>query len=627
VDHGKSTLIQALTGIDPDRLEEEKTRGMTIDLGFAWLTLPSGQEVSIVDVPGHERFIKNMLAGVGGIDIALLVVAADEGVMPQTREHLAILDLLAVSTGVVAITKRDLVDSDWLDLVLAETAEVLAPTSLRGAPLLPVSSASGEGLTELAVELDRQLAHERQRRQTGWPRLPVDRVFTMPGFGTVVTGTLVDGTLHVGQEIELQPSGRRARIRGLQSHRSQIDQAPAGTRVAANLVGLSVEDVDRGEVLTSPGWLAPTRAVDAQVRIVADSPRPLVHNAQVSFHSGSAEALGRVTLLDAQELPAGETGWAHLRLDRPLALTRGDPFIIRLPAANLTIGGGTVVEEHARRHRRFQERVLTQLAVLERGSPGEQALQALQAKEPTELRQLAARLGQPPDEIRPVLNELLTKGEVVALPPARGDAENDALAPTSLLISAAGWKHLTSLASETARAHHEQHPLRRGVPREELRARLTLDGPAYARVERRLLADDTLCEDGPFLRRPDHEPRLTEADERRAAALLFELRAAGVAPPARGDLRARHQVSDDLIQHLIHRGDLEEVSPDLLYAREAWNSVSTQIVDLLRQQGHITVAEVRDLSGTSRKYALALLEHLDAQNITRRVGDERVLLR
>src|SRR5438477_246128 len=406
VDHGKSTLITALTGIDPDRLREEKERGMTIDLGFAWLRLPNGREISVVDVPGHERFIHNMLAGVGGIDLALLVVAADEGVMPQTREHLAILDLLGITSGVVALTKRDLVDDDWLALVQAEVEEIVGETSLSGAPILPVSSTTREGLAELVAELDRLLVVERQRRQTGWPRLPVDRIFSMAGFGTVVTGTLIDGELRLGQEAQLSPSGRRARIRGLQSHRKKVDAAPAGTRVAVNLSGIATEEIERGEVLTVPGWLKPTRVLDVRLRIVHDAPRALPHNAQVTFHSGSAEALGRVGLLDNNELLAGEAGMAQVRLDRPVAVVKGDLFVVRLPAPNITIGGGSIVDEHPRRHRRFQERVLAQLAVLEQGSPDEVLVQTLQTREPADLGELAKRAASTVGEAQQLIQGL-----------------------------------------------------------------------------------------------------------------------------------------------------------------------------------------------------------------------------
>lgn len=597
---------------------------MTIDLGFAWLTLPSGREVSIVDVPGHERFIKNMLAGVGGVDIALLVVAADEGVMPQTREHLAILDLLDVRAGAVAITKRDLVDSDWLDLVTEEVRDVLKPTSLAGARLLPVSSTTGEGLDELATELDRLLAPERTRRQTGWPRLPVDRVFTMPGFGTVVTGTLIDGELHVGQEVELQPSGHRTRIRGLQAHRARIERAPAGTRVAANLVGLGVEDVDRGEVLTSPGWMKPTRVVDVRLRLVEDAPRAVPHNAQVSFHSGAAEALGRMALLDADRLEPGKLGWAQIHLDRPVALARGDLFIVRLPAANLTIGGGTVVDDHPKRHRRFQSRILADLDLLEHGTPEDHAIQALRIREPAQLHETANRLALTPAEAWATFTPLLEKGLVLSL--GEDDPASAARPEDTLLISAQGWERIQQIVAEALRSYHAQHPLRRGMPREELRRHLQLESRLYSRVEATLVREHAIAHDGALVRLAGHSVELSETDAERARRFITELKAAGITVPARAEVMARHGLADDLVQVLIDRGDVEEVTPELLYARETYDVLSEKLLSLLAERGRITVAEVRDTLGTSRKYALALLEHLDDLKVTRRVGDERIAL-
>src|SRR6266542_3134206 len=298
VDHGKSTLIEALTGIDPDRLREEKERGMTIDLGFAWLTLPSGREISIVDVPGHERFIKNMLAGVGGIDAALLVVAADEGVMPQTREHLDILTLLGIERGLVALTKKDLVDPEWLELVSDETAEALKTTSLASAKIVPVSALGGDGLPDLLSALDALLEQTAPKRDVGRPRLPVDRVFSLGGFGTVVTGTLLDGSLKLGQELEILPSGLKTRARGLQSHKEKVELAPPGRRVAINLGGVSTEEVQRGDVVAAPGALNATSAVDVRLRLLPDAPRPLANATSIGFHTGTAEAVGKVTLLD-----------------------------------------------------------------------------------------------------------------------------------------------------------------------------------------------------------------------------------------------------------------------------------------------------------------------------------------
>ena len=340
VDHGKSTLVTALTGIDPDRLAEEKARGMTIDLGFAWITLPSGREASIVDVPGHESFIKNMLAGVGGIDVALLVIAADEGVMPQTDEHLAILDLLRVRSGVVALTKRDLVEDDWLELVREEVAERLQPTTLAHAPIIPCSAITREGFPELLLALDAALdASPTTHRDIGRPRLPVDRVFTISGFGAVVTGALQDGVLRVGQEVELLPAGRRARIRGLQTHKQQIEVGQPGSRIAVNLAGVSKNAILRGDTLTLPGRLRPTTALDVRLDVIASAPRPIAHNALLDLYVGASETPARVILLDADEVQPGESGWAQLRLAHPLTVARGDRFILRIPSPSLTIGG------------------------------------------------------------------------------------------------------------------------------------------------------------------------------------------------------------------------------------------------------------------------------------------------
>ncbi|MDP2725990.1 MAG: selenocysteine-specific translation elongation factor, partial [Dehalococcoidia bacterium] len=391
VDHGKSALIKALTGIDPDRLQEEKERGMTIDLGFAWLKLPSGREVSIVDVPGHERFIKNMLAGVGGIDLALLVVAADEGAMPQTREHLAILDLLQVKSGLVAITKKDLVDDDWLELVTADIEELLKPTCLAGSPLVAVSSLTRDGLPQLLQAMDRLLEVTPERPDLGRPRLPVDRVFTITGFGTVVTGTLIDGHLSLGQELEVLPKGLKARIRGLQTHKHKMEHVLPGSRVAVNLTGVAKEDLARGDVLTTPGWLKPTGAVDVRLRVLHDLPRPLGHNTPVSFHTGSSEAAGRLRLLDREELAPGESGWAQIRLESPLAPTKGDHFIIRSP--NETLGGGRIVACHPRRHRRFHLPTLQELELAEKGSPPELLLRAVEEAGPCTAAEAARRSG------------------------------------------------------------------------------------------------------------------------------------------------------------------------------------------------------------------------------------------
>src|SRR5712692_4226852 len=415
VDHGKSTLVKALTGIDPDRLPEEKEREMTIDLGFAHLKMPSGQQVSIVDVPGHERFIKNMLAGVGGIDLALLVIAADEGVMPQTREHLAILDLLQVSHGLVALTKRDLVEPDWLALVSDEVAETLKGTALEGAPILPVSSTTGEGLTELLEAMEDQLAQVPERADRGQPRLPVDRVFTLTGFGTVVTGTLIDGSFRLGEEVEILPRRKRSRIRGLQTHNRKVELAPPGGRTAVNLAGMTLEDVHRGNVLARPGQLKPTRALDVKLRLIPDALRGIENDDEVDMFTGAAEALAHVSLLEGKQLRPGEEGWVRLRLRDPLVLVKGDKFILRLPSPSATIGGGEVVDTSPRLHHRFRAQTLNWLRSLEAGSPDQILLQALAGDQPVERSPALKKSGLPADQADESLRRLLDSGQALAL--------------------------------------------------------------------------------------------------------------------------------------------------------------------------------------------------------------------
>ena len=621
VDHGKSTLIHALTGIDPDRLQEEKERGMTIDLGFAWLRLPNGVEVSIVDVPGHERFIHNMLAGVGGIDIALLVVAADEGIMPQTREHVAILDLLGISNGVVALTKRDLVDDEWLDLVQADVEEFLAPTSLRGAPMIPCSATTRVGLDALLAVIQDLLAKERTRPNTGRPRLPIDRVFTVAGFGTVVTGTLIDGELRLGQELEVQPGALHTRVRGLQSHRKKLDTIPAGTRTAVNLGGLAVEDLRRGQVLTAPGSLKPTRAVDARLRLIRDA-RPVRHNAEVSFHTGAAETLGKLSLLDRDELRPGEEAWVQVRLQDEVALARGDLFVLRLPSPSMTIGGGSIVEPHARRHRRRQPTILKQLEVLAQGSPEDIVLERLHSREPVDVDDLVRRTGLAAVEARAALGGLMARSEVLVLESSNGATRLDGRA---FVVSSEGWQRLTDQVTAMLGAFHRDYPLRRGLPKEELRTRLGAEPRLFVRELERLKADGVAAEDGPFVRLVSHLVRFSPAEERQIAQLLDVLREAGVAPPDRADLEAELRVSPEVVDALIAQGRLVEVAAGLLYDRETLNELVVRIRADVERNGPRTVAQIRDLLDASRKYTLALVNYTDEHHITRRVGDQRVL--
>jgi selenocysteine-specific elongation factor len=620
VDHGKSTLVEALTGIDPDRLREEKEREMTIDLGFAWLTLPSGEPVGIVDVPGHKDFIENMLAGIGGIDAALFVIAADEGVMPQTREHLAILDLLEISSGVVALTKLDMVEEEgWLELVTAEVSETLDGTCLSGAPIVPVSARTGAGLDQLLTALDEVVAAGQPRRDRGRPRLPVDRVFSISGFGTVVTGTLTDGSLSVGQEVEIQPQGLKARIRGLQTHKQKIEQAVPGSRVAVNLTGVRKEDLQRGNVLSTPGWLRSTLLVDVRLDYLADSPRPLRHNQQVKFFSGAAEVLTHARLLGDEALHPGQSGWVQLRLADPVPLVKGDRFILRLPSPSLTVGGGTVIDPHpGRRHRRFRAQVIERLETLARGTPAEVALQTLERRGPLLGRELtqASGLGE---ETGPALAELVASEQVVIL----GADGLLAGGRDQLFISRSGWSALTEQMERELRAYHQAYPLRPGMPREALRGRLRLEARLFNVVMTQAAVEGQVSDAGATVRLPSHAVRFSPEQQRRVDALLDRFRADPYTPPSVKESLAA--LNEEMLAALLAQRQLVQVSDDVLFLAATYDEIVERTRSYIQSNGSITVAQFRDLFDTSRKYALGLLEHLDAEGVTKRVGDERVL--
>jgi len=619
VDHGKSALVQALTTINPDRLKEEQEREMTIDLGFAWLTLPGGQKASIVDVPGHEDFIKNMLAGVGGIDLALLVVAADESVMPQTREHLAILDLLHVKSGVVALTKIDLVDDDeWLLLVESDVSDLLQETCLADSPVVPVSSKTGQGIPHLLQVLDQALARTAAPENLGRPRLPIDRVFTIAGFGTVVTGTLSDGELRVGDDVELQPPGLQSRVRGLQTHKEAVHTAVPGSRVAVNLAGISVEQLQRGDVVSAPGILRPTFLIDVQLRLLPDAPRPLKHNVTVDFFSGSTEIPARTRLLGSRAIVPGEEGWAQLQLEHPAALLRGDRFILRQLSPGLTIGGGVVLDPHPRRKwRRFRPEVVERLAVLSSGSPEEILEICLQEREPQTTKQLMARVPLHPDQSRAALQKLLQDGRVQYLDEGGHEAVRS-------LCSRAGLERLRDRLLAHLQAYHEQYPLRAGMPREELKSRLKLEAKLYNDLLGYFTKEGAVVAGESVVRAADHAVRFTPAQKDRIQRVLARFEAAPFTPPSYSE--CEEILGFEVLGALLRDGSsFVRVSDEVLLSGAAYQQMVAWIIHRIETEGQITAAEVRDHFGTSRKYVIALLEHLDDRKVTRRVGDARVL--
>ncbi|WP_119065414.1 selenocysteine-specific translation elongation factor [Aggregatilinea lenta] len=604
VDHGKSTLTLALTGINPDRLAEEQAREMTIDLGFAWLDLPGGERVGIVDVPGHRDFIENMLAGVGGIDAAMLVIAADEGVMPQTREHLAILDLLDVPAGLVALTKIDLVDDPgWLDLIQLDILDVTQGTVLDGCPIVPVSARTGEGLDRLVHTLADLLRGLPPRADRGAPRLPVDRVFTISGFGVVVTGTLLGGALSVGQEVEIEPAGVRARIRGLQSHEETVELAGPGRRVAVNVRGVEKDQIRRGDVLGLPGAWHPTVLCDAWLRLLPGAHHPLKHDDPVKIFVGAAEVMGRARVLDRDAVLPGEEAAIQLRLDAPLVAAPGDRFIVRRASPPETIGGGVILDPApGQRWKRFRPDVIERFRVLREGDPVAVVLADLaQARGPVR----ADDLPLSPDQWA----QALADGQAIDL-------------GAGWVAHADVWARLADQAVAALETFHAAEPLRLGMPREMLADRLRLDAAAYGAIEGRLAAEGLIAAENGAIRLPTHAPRFTTAQETGLRQLWRAVERAPHSPPTYA--QACEIAGDAVVQHLIERGELVRLSADVILTPDVLREWIAFTRETLERDGEIALPALRDRFGTTRRYALDFLERLDALAITRRKGDVRV---
>ena len=604
VDHGKSTLIQALTGIDPDRLREEKARGMTIELGFAWLELPSGAEISIVDVPGHERFIKNMLMGAGGVDVALLIVAADEGVMPQTREHLAILDLLGIETGLIVMTKKDLVDQDWLDLVTLDVQETLEGTTLENAEVVAVSAENGDGLDELKAALDKLISELPSHQNTGNPRLPVDRSFTITGFGAVVTGTLADGSLKIGQEVEILPSGQRARIRSLQVHETSHDQVGPGTRLAVNLSGIDHADIERGDLLTSVDWLDSSTAFDATFRVIPHAPRPVRHNHKVTLFAGTQEIPATIRVLQGGEIIPGSSGWIQIRTREKVPVVRGDSFVVR--DTENTLGGGKVLEPNAPRRKRNDAETISRLETIASGSSEDVMFNALRDIEPATIAQLAGATGSNASDVDNAISALEAEGRIKKL----GD-------DLSLIATIAGWQSLSETAESTLANFHQSYPLRQGMPLQDFRGQLKLKTAAFGAVSASLVKEETISTDDAIVRLPSHAPSLSVEQDHEAAEFLKLISADRFSPST------ERPINIEILQFLAERGDVVRISGDIVYPTDAYDEMETKIRESGSEGQEITITGVREIFGTSRKYTLAVLEYMDSKGLTRRAGDSR----
>jgi len=618
VDHGKSTLVQALTGINPDRLREEQERQMTIDLGFAWFTLDQ-EDVGIVDVPGHRDFIENMLAGVGGIDAALLVIAADEGVMPQTREHLAILDLLDVERAVVALTKIDLIqDPEWLDLVEDDLAELLASTRMAGAPIIRVSAIKGIGLDDLKAELASVLRETKPRVDRGRARLPVDRSFTIAGFGTVVTGTLQDGVIQVGQEVEVLPAGLKGRVRGLQTHKIKVERAVPGSRAAVNLTGVDVHDVGRGDTIAEPGVYTKTTMLDASFRMLPDSKVILKHNQEVKLFLGASQRLARVRVLGEKAIGPGASGWVQLMLREPVIAARGDRYILRRPSPGATLGGGQIADPHPTRRHRLQDlAVVRKLEQYLHGSPADVLRETLREIGPTTLAFAAARAALDEESVQDALRELEQSKTLIRI--GSGGATGQ-----DLFVDHLTWEELKGRVSDMLNDFHGNFPLRAGMPREELKSKLGFQSKEFSAILKVMIDEEHVREDGSSIALRTFSPQLTEAQERACDAMIKAFDASPFSPPSVKE--SLGIVGEELFYYLIETEQLVQVSADVVFTAQVYAQMLEQIKAWLQKRGSISVAEARDLFSTSRKYTLALLEHLDALGITVREEDVRRLV-
>jgi len=620
VDHGKSTLVAALTGIHPDRLKEEREREMTIDLGFAWLNLSNGEALGIVDVPGHRDFIENMLSGVGGIDAVLFVIAADEGVMPQTREHLAILDILQVAKGVIALTKVDLIDNpDWLHLVEMDIREAFGGSVLSNAPIVHVSARTKTGLDDLMGAMVQCLAETPQKPDLGRPRLPVDRVFTMAGFGTVVTGTLLDGQFRIGDEVEVLPSGLRGRVRGLQTHKQKEEIAQPGSRTAVNISGLEMAEIRRGDVIAHPGRYQATGRVDVQVRLRADISSPLKHSSEVKFFIGASEVIARARVLGAEQLAPGDEGWLQLEFNEPVVAVRGDRYILRRPSPGETLGGGAVLDPQPKeRHKRFDQQVLARFLALSHGSASEVLLQAAQSLGIVPLKDVVSKARLEGGAAKEAILDLVHHEKLMVL-------EGDDVSPQSdcLVVDGVRWQRETEKALREVKNFHQKYPLKRGMPREALKSRLRMQQRAYLACLPRWINQGELEDDAGTVKIPGYEVQFTGQQQERVIELLEQFRRSPYTPPSVKEVMER--VGEEIYSVLLERGDLVQASQGVVFHSKDVATMRDTVVGEINQAGSISLARFRDLFNTSRKYAQAFLEFLDVQGVTLREGEVRKL--
>ena len=622
VDHGKTALIKALTGVDTDRLKEEKKRGITIELGFASLALPSGQTLGIVDVPGHEKFIKNMVSGAAGIDLVMMVIAADEGIMPQTKEHLHICSLLGISKGIVALTKTDMVEKEWLDLVQSEITEFLQGTFLEGAPVVPVSAVKQEGLTDLIKAIDATVSKINEKADDGIFRLPVDRVFTMKGFGTVVTGTLVSDHIKTGEEIEILPENITARIRGLQVHNQPVEEAWAGQRTAINLQGVEKSIIERGNVLVRPKTVWPSQRLDVFVEFLASNSKSLKNKALVRLHTGTSEIIARITLLDKDELAPGQNAFAQLVLANKDVIVSGDRFVLRSYSPITTIGGGQIIDPLPSKHKRQNEKIIDALNILQSGSLPEKISVIMERTgfSGINLRGLNFRLGVNTKKIREALEGLLSNKKAILL-----DSED------TTVISAFFYNQLEELISKNLAAYHKKNPLQMGISKEQLKETLgrAISVKLFNLALRSLGKKETIISDKDNVRLSGHQVELAGDLDSLRHNIARTYSEAGLTPPSLtdvvNDFKDQKAKAQSIIKLMLKDGDLIKINEEMCFSSGALSKLRDDYKAMLVKDGKATPATFKDLTGLSRKYIIPLMEYFDANKLTVRVGDHRIL--
>jgi len=622
VDHGKTALIKALTGIDTDRLKEEKERGITIELGFASLTLPSGQTLGIVDVPGHEKFIKNMVSGASGIDFVMMVIAADEGIMPQTKEHLNICSVLGISKGIIALTKIDLVEKDWLKLVQSEIIEFLQGTFLEGAPIVPVSAIKQEGLTDLIEALEATTSHINEKTDDGIFRLPVDRVFTMKGFGTVVTGTLVSDHIKTGDDIQILPQNITTRIRGIQVHNQTVEEARSGQRTAINLQGIEKSVIERGDVLVCPQTVWPSLRLDVLVEFLASNSKNLKNRALVRLHTGTSEIIARIILLEKDELAPGQKNFAQLVLSDKDVVVSGDHFVLRSYSPITTIGGGQIIDPLPDKHKRLNDKIIEELNLLQKGTLAEKIHVILERAGFTgiNLRCMAFRLGINAKKIRGALENLFSGKKALLL-------DND----DTTVISANFFHQFEELLIKNISAYHKKYSLKEGISREELKASSgnKISSKLFNMAINSLNKNGVIVSDKDNVHLTGYQVEFSEELDSLRRDIAGVYNDAGLTPSSLTEVMNKFKnqktKAQSIIKLMLKEGDLIQINEELCFARETLEKLRNNYKAQLIKDGKATPANFKDLTGLSRKYIIPLMEYFDMSRLTVRVGDHRIL--